>query len=167
MIPEMTCKICREPINNRYCVHCLSASIKRQFPVVRLYGFDGFHKIIYASFFGGSFEGGSSPAHCRKCRKGSAASLCLHCYISEVILWLGENDVTLSRVFMRLFSAYPFNEEGSLFSGDETVNDSQGNKDLIIGHCENCGSYSESLEDSGSMLRCRECSDEGEEEGVV
>ena len=142
------CKICKEPIWSFICVDCLAEDIGKVLPHHIVSGFSAFHKE-----FSGHFHSDYDHEPCIKCRGINNVTVCPYCYLSEVIEKLFDRDVIMTKRLIRFlpFLKHPY------FKKDAVAITELHNEKSMNGPCDECGEYSEDLEESCKGWVCERC----------
>ena len=150
------CQICKEPIHNFICIDCLAEDIKDWLPQHLVSRFSRFNEMFLGYFhYPHDHEENNHNLVCNGRGKGS---ICLYCYVNEVFQWLLNQNKTLARRFIRVFS---FGLKVSRFR-DIIKAKPQPITELIetdkeFGICDECGEYSDELRHIDGRWVCKEC----------
>lgn len=150
----VTCKLCREPIQNFICVNCLAKNIKAWLPREFSCKFSMFHSDI-SRHFTDFYE--AEP--CIRCKHENHSVICPYCYIKEVYQWLKDENQNLADKFINTFPLiYVFRKKGKKFQ--PLLETKNGESES--GVCDICGEYSDKIERSDSGWVCEYCKQEEE-----
>jgi len=148
------CKICKEPIWNHICINCLADHVQKCIPSSFSEKFSAFHR-KFISYFSSVFD---AQEKCLRCKNPEAAPVCMHCYITEVFVWMRDENPELVSNLQPLFN-YDFDKHEEFIGGikAEPVTESENMQIADSGICDECGEYSEELTLVNGEWVCKEC----------
>jgi hypothetical protein len=141
------CQICKEPIWSFLCLDCLADQISGWLPGKVSSKFSKFNK-DFIRHFHYRFSGGSSLV-CLNCKNPKIASVCMYCYMDEVMDWLRNVNSDLAA---RLKAMLP----SSSIQKIEPITHTRADK-TDEGLCEHCETYSDELVSNNGRWVCKEC----------
>ncbi len=155
------CRICKDPVWSYICPDCLAKDIKKWLPNTLRARFSAFSKAFVEHF--GSGHGSNPRIYCIKCRKKSPANICPFCYVTEIHEWLIENGQ--AELAQTLAGMLPMDhgwkgqsEHSARFWKDSIYPITQTEtREYDEGICEECGEFSDKLEQVNGEWICRSC----------
>ena len=111
MRKTIECSICRDEMEDYYCMHCIYKNI-RSLPASRLNGLDRLNKNARHAVFSES-PSANKDCRCIMCGLPAGPMVCPDCIVHQGIVWLEENDSTLSTIFTKMFFATDQESKGS------------------------------------------------------
>lgn len=151
------CKVCKEPLWNFLCLDCLREDIEAWIPSAHIARFLEFHNSFTNHFLG---HADATFDSCLKCKGRKQSQVCAFCYINELISWASNTDSQLAD-HMRKSFVFSFERKGEFdgfFRNTRLEPLTQINCEReSFGICDNCGEYSEELEQKEGSWLCSEC----------
>jgi len=153
------CQICREPVWNFLCIDCISKDVGKWLPKPATHQFSKFHNEV-KSHFHTLVADNYEP--CLNCEMLNESPICPYCYTHEVYHWLAQTSPDLAKSFGKIFFFYPF-EGSEHIKSDRGPIEATKNAVSMVGVCDGCGEYSETLVQAATEpggVYCETCRDE-------
>ena len=147
------CQLCREPIWNFLCIDCLGKNVEQWLPKGFGPQFTKFHTFLKTHFHTMSAD---NFEPCLDCTKFNETPLCPYCYTHEVYHWISSMSPDTAQKFSKIFFFYPF-EGSEHIKSDQAPIEAIYNEKQNMGMCDNCGEYSDTLNQLEGGWICEIC----------
>jgi len=143
------CLLCKETITSPIAIEQLKDHVELWIPDELRHGFNQLHSSLMSQITTWTMASASAET--------GEQLVCIHCYVKEVYQWVKQRDLVIATQFLNVFS---FGYQRASFEKDYThhAEDTVEDSNSEFGICDECGEYTDELEQAAGEWTCKECS---------